>query len=788
MKDFKHIGKPICILLLSCLLLPACSDMNEYFETPDWIGGSIYQTLQDDGNYSIFLQGVDIANYQPIVNGKSILTVMAPDDNAMTQYLQDNYGTTDITQVDPDEVSKLIGFHILYYSFDKNKLINFRPEEGDGATEEEKNLNAGLYYKFRTRSQDALTTAYDATRRRNVQVYHNERLMPVFSYRMFQTKNIDAKENYEYFYPETGWQGDDGFNVVNAAVTEYEQIARNGYIYKVDRVLTPLETIYNELNNAGKYTRILDLYDRSEYYYYDGDATLEMAASDSLFKHYHYSPLVNIDSEWGDVTSYTEISTLSSQAFTIFAPTDQAFQDFFDEYWREGGYSSLDEIDSVTMLEIMQSCVISSSIVFPSEVEKGTVVNISGEVVGVNTDEVTQEDRIMCSNGVLYGCSVLTPPARFRAVTGPAYQYKDFSNFNEMLSNSGMASTLVTDAVRYAMLYPTNEQLYNNAGIQRVDGTLVSSTAPNGMSTSTQTAYINAHVVQPIDNDTQMPTTGTKVMPTLTADFKMYWYVKDGKITNSILHNGRLKYADNTTTDDQIWADFEPLGYRGDIDGWTNGHAYTYENILFPGDYSAVNNSSLVRLMTNTRFDTTTEFFGWINLLNKASLINISGGTLTSELTLESCFTFIPTTEALESAIVAGRVPGVNANGAAVGDASFFDIAEITDRDALIDYLKLYFIPLSSATFSNYPYLDWGENTTDYGGLTTLQQYVETQNGNQIIIATKMNIYDDGSSLYITIIDPDTGVEGQRVKVSGSYDYFPFIFEDGGAHFIEDVF
>lgn len=104
------------------------------------------------------------------------------------------------------------------------------------------------------------------------------------------------------------------------------------------------------------------------------------------------------------------------------------------------------------------------------------------------------EDRVVCSNGLLYGCSVLTPPAKFRAVTGPAFQYKKFSNFNEMLNNSGMSSTLVADAVSYIMLYPDNDQLYNNAGIQRTGGRLVSTAQPDGMSTSAMTAYINGHV------------------------------------------------------------------------------------------------------------------------------------------------------------------------------------------------------------------------------------------------------------------------------------------------------
>lgn len=786
MKRFKQLKKTLGVLLLASWTFASCSDMEEYFETPNWIGGPIYSDLQADGNYSIFLKGVDIAGYQPILNGKSILTVMAPDDEAMKTYLRENYGTEDITQVDKNEVKKLIGFHILYYSFDKNKLVNFRPSEGDGATEEQLNLNAGLFYKFRTYSQDTITQMYDSIRGRNISIFHNERMLPVFSYRMFQTKGVDAKENYEYFYPETGWKGDDGFNVANAAVTEYERIARNGYIYKVDRVLKPLETIYAEMKSAGKYNRIIDLYDKSQYFMYDNEQTVELG-TDSLFHHYHHYPLANINSEWGEVMDYRQVSLLAYQAYSIFAPTDEAFQDFFDEYWGQGGYSSLEEIDSVTMQEIMKSCVYPASIALPGEIKQGKLENISGEIININPDEVAQEDRVICSNGVLYGCSVLTPPVKFRAVTGPAFQYKNLSYFNEMLNNSGLASTLTVDAVKYIMFYPTNDQMYANAGIERVEGALVSTESPKGINGATMSAYVNAHVSSPIDGNSVLPLEGIKVLPNLTADFKLYWYLKDGKITNSILYNNTLKYAANTMTEDQIWTTFSPLAYCGDENGWTNGHAYSYDSLLFPGNYAAQNNSRLVRLMVNNRSDDTAEFYGWINLLNKAGFVNTSGGTFS--FMKESCLMLIPNTQAVENAIVENRVPGVTATDAAlVGDAAFFDNVEITDANALLEYVKLYFVPLTTASFTNYPYLGWGETTADQGGLVTLQQETKVVGGMLEMITTNMNIYDDGTSLSATIIDRETGEEGRRIRLSDAYDYLPFVFEDGPAHFVEDMF
>ncbi len=796
MKELKLTRKSIWMLLLSCFMFPSCQDLDEYYEQSSELSGSgsIYQTLANEGNYSIFLKGAEIADYKPILDGKSILTVMAPDNDAMTQYLQENYGTTDITTLDPAEVSKLIGFHILYYSFDKDKLVNFRPEEGDGATDEELNMNAGLYYKFRTRSQDAITTAYDSTRRRNVQVYHNERMLPVFSHRMFQTKLIDAKENYEYFYPETGWTGNGGFNVANANVTQYEQVARNGYIYKVDRVLKPLETIYQEMKKAGKYSILLHQFDINEVYSYDSIQTRELQTSDSLFHHYHNAPLVNVDSEWGDVMDYTQMSALSSFGYTVFAPTDQAIQNFYNEYFQYGGWT-WDEIrgDSALMTDILQSSVASSktnnSIIFPGEIKNGTALNAYGEIISIDPDGVPQADRIVCSNGLLYGCDEFTPSAKYRAVTGPAYQYKDYSNFRLMMNASGLETTLTSSAVRYTMLFPSNEQLYKNAGIELVGGKLVSTASPNGLGSGAQTAYVNGHVASPIDGNSELPATGKKVIPTMTTDFKLYWYVKDGKITNSILHNNRLKYAANTVTDDQIWTTFEPLTYLGDPNGWTNGHAYTYDNLLFPGDYSAVNDNKMIRLMATNRTDASTEFYGWINLLIAAGIVDPGSGSMSTSFTVEqSHLMFIPTTQALENAIIEGKIPGVQANGAVAGSSAFFDNVQITDGAALTEYLKLYFVPLSTAPITNYPYIGWNENTAELGGLPTLQSETTLVGSSYVITSTNMNIYDDGTALYCTIIDRNTGAEGKRVKVSGAYDYFPFVYEDGPAHFIEDVF
>jgi hypothetical protein len=194
------------LVALPFLFLACESSMDDHYRIPGWLKGSAYEVLQSEGRYTIFLKGIDRAGFKSIVGGKSILTVMAPNDSAFTAYLTQKYGAgTTIDELPLPELKKLIGFHLVYYAFDWSKLVNFRPVEGDGATEEDKSVKAGFYYKFRTKSSDGFSTEFNPATGDSVTVYHLERFLPIFSYRLFATKGIDAKYNYEYFYPNSKW-------------------------------------------------------------------------------------------------------------------------------------------------------------------------------------------------------------------------------------------------------------------------------------------------------------------------------------------------------------------------------------------------------------------------------------------------------------------------------------------------------------------------------------------------------------------------------------------------------
>lgn len=136
--------------LATVLVAASCSDNlseDDHYKVPSWLKGNAYEVLQKEGNYTTFLRGIDLTGNSGIVGGKSILTVAAPNDEAFKTFLSEKGVSSidELYQKDPQYVKNLIGMHLMYYAYNWDKMVNFRPTDGDAATEEDKEKNAGMY-------------------------------------------------------------------------------------------------------------------------------------------------------------------------------------------------------------------------------------------------------------------------------------------------------------------------------------------------------------------------------------------------------------------------------------------------------------------------------------------------------------------------------------------------------------------------------------------------------------------------------------------------------------------
>jgi hypothetical protein len=745
----------LSIMLLSVVFVSCEDKMQEHYKVPEWLKGSAWEVLEDRGNYSVFLEGSELAGFRPMLEGKSILTVMAPDDAAFAAYLSAK-GVGKISDLSKDELKKLIGFHLLYYSYNKERLINFRPE-GDQGSEEEKEINAGLYYKFRSHSANAPTTAHIDSTGQDITIYHLERFLPVFSHKFFATKGIDAKANYEYFYPNSTWTGADGFNASNASITEYQIIADNGYIYATDRVLDPLETIYEELKTNPDYSEFFSLYDGYTLYVMDDELTAnykDALGVDALYQHTHGGELPPIALEW-PVTNQYSVRTLALTSYNIFAPSNQAMGDFYNRFWQPGGYLSLADVDREVMRLLLWQFVHSGSIVFPEEITQGKINNLFG--VPFNFDPYATSDKKICINGSFYGLSSFATPPLFASVIGPAFQYKNSAAFLYALAGSGSLNSYASANTAYIVLVPTNEQMaINNITLEDVDitdpskGKVLKELNSDGELVNVSAAH-KAEIasLHTNDSDSELPATGTKVFTTQTTF--SYWFVKNGTITNNTFFNKLIEptYSGNP------FSPFTEITDNGNP--WTNGRAYTFNSP--DGIFQQETNELNYNLAINS--DERYPYFEFVKLLKVAGMIT---GQAVPFLAMGRFAAFIPTNEAIRQAWIDRKIPGLeNCSSSADWDDDGID----KDIPLLTAYLQSYFVRAGENVITNYPYIGSSFRSGTY----------KLANGEQL------EYNDTGSSLNVKRQDSTNA----PANVIPAYDYFPFVFKDGCFHLIDAI-
>ena len=572
---------------------------------------------------------------------------------------------------------------------------------------------------------------------------------------MFSSLGVDAKSNYEYFFPGSQWTGgSNGFNVANASVTDQDAVVTdNGYLYHVNQVINPMETIYTTLKNNANYSDFVSLYDTyAELTEADQETNTTLGKVVYTITH---GALPNIACEW-PVTNFRMMSTLERATYTIFAPSNQAIAKFFTNYWKpEGGYHSLSDLDPLILQYfIMQSFANNDTPVFPEDVEKGRVQTAYGTPINIETSKV--DDRLFCENGIVYGMNDMEAPAIFSSVVGPAFRDTTYQCFMYALDKSDLVLSLASNKSTFVTLMPSNKQFNQNEPQMRLNTTtqgrdleVYSDVDGNfaNMGAGQARSIVNMHTAS---NVSQLSTTGTQVVETNTA-FN-YWFVHDGKITTSALFNQQL----SPDYQDSPFVSFREIPSEEAGTSWANGRAYAYD---YPQLFAEASGDGLTHRLAVGN-DRNYEYYLFAQLLQKAGLV-ANGGmpSITSDDT--RYIVFVPTNEAIRNNIA--DIPGCSALKIA-DDNTITGNVSTTNKTLLANYLRNYFVSSLMNTISSYP----------YPGSTCKGEFL-TMGGEHLTISENAAGLSAGFSA------------DSMVSVVQKYFCLPFAFADGCMHFIDGI-
>ncbi len=713
----------LMVFLASCQ-----TELEKYYQSPDWLKGNAWEVLEQKGGFSIFLKAVERSAYLDLVKGKGIITVMAPTDSAFQVFLTKN-GYASVENVPLADINKIVGYHLVYYSFTKEAFEDYKP----GGSSSENKLK-GIYYKFRTKSREDITTETDpANNNAQRKVLHQERFLPVFSHNFFESNQIAAKSNYEFFYPNSSWKVTQGFNVSNASVKEYAIVTDNGYVYVIDQVLEPLETIYNTLKKAQGFDLFRSAYDRFVSFTYDPTSTIEYGKGDSLYIMTYGSELPPIASEW-PIPDYKQLALLSYAAYNLFAPDNASMQAFFNQYW-SGYYTSLSEVNFEPLLALIINHFYSgSSILFPEQIESGKLKSLYGTTIQFNRNDAS--NKSICVNGSFYGLNKLLVPPMFERVTAPMYRNPKYNMFLDMAKNAGFIQTLISDANSFKVFYPTDSMIilntnleglsiqYQNLNPKKYGAQEIQIDSDNGfiaMSVNQKKALAGGHIA------TRLITSKGDEAVYSTMNSYNYIYVKGEKVYSSSLYNMGVS------------AKVPQLTLLGN---WSNGQAYAL---------SGENASALVP-ESNQFKNMITSVASPVEFNYFKNTIQAGGMDKTSPpfnfLLGERFIAFIPKDDAIYAGWMNGSVP-------------------VTPATSVISYLKRYFVNVTSSGLLDYPFSGTGVQAT-------LQTFAVDAKG----AAVKFSLIDQDNQLYIK------DGKGKMVKV---LQFFPYIYADGAAYLIDGL-
>ena len=724
------------LLVSFILLFTSCmSELDKYYEIPDWLKGDSWKVMESKGNLKLFMSAIERSSYKDLIQGKGIITVMAPTDSAFQAYLiKHNYAT--VEDIPQDELDQLIGFHVMQYSYNKDALISYKPGGAESLDP------MGMYYKFRTYSREGISTETDPVLGKSFKVIHTDRLLPIFSYKLFQGNSIDAKSNYEFLFPGSTWTGNNGFNVCDASVLEYTQPSDNGFVYTLNKVLEPLPTVYQSLAADNDYSTFVGMYDRFKTYTYDEVATNNYGEGDSLFVRDYDGGLPSISSEWYTTTYSADYTSYIS--FNVFAPRNDALQSFFDKYWAPY-YNSLSEVRFEPLLSVLSNHVYTSTLLFPEQIEAGTIKSRWGTPIVFDRSKAVK--RKVCENGSVYGLTDVVVPPMFDMVTGPMYRDPKYTMMLDMMINGSLISTLLSNSVQFKVFYPSDSLLINYTSVDgkrlyytdeyaakygyqylKIDG----DGGPTPMSSTQKKSLAGSHVATEL-----ITSKGDEAIFRTLTPFS-YLYMKGNKIYSSGLYNQAVNYND----------DMAPTFTKIPGD-WSNGDAYALSDNA--SSSALVPESSQFRFFTYNAPATPADLNEFVHFTEMAGMQTTT--PIYDFLMGERYILLVPPANQLESYLVNKGLIEVNGG-----------VYTVLNKAGLVNYLKTYFINVNGSKLIDYPFpgarVQGDVNTFAYSGLN----------------AVKLKITD--MSTYLSVTDP----KGNIVGVSS---FFPRIYADGAVYTIE---
>ena len=494
-----------CCLLMGAWTVQSCKDEYTVTGQPSWLGNSIYERLQEDGNYTTLLRLADDLGQTEVLSHTGSKTLFAANDSAFQAWFGNNkWGVKNYSQLSSAKKKMLLNNSMINNAYLIELLSNVSgtpPLEGMCMRRE---TATSIYDSVEIMSTDKMppTAAWQRFRDRgkSIPILKDATTAPMIHFlpKFMRYYNITSEDlavltNHQATSANEAW-------VNSRKVNERDITCKNGYVQKIDGVIEPMTNMAEVLRQHPQLSKWSELIDRFSAPYFNATATREYNRlynnEDSVYVMRYFSKrsaggtslaenpdgevaaaLLTFDPGWNQyMYSNTMGYDLHYDAGAMIAPTNEAL----DTWWNNEGkdlqmeYGSWENVPDATLAKLLNVNMLPTfTEAVPSKFDR--VLNDAKEKLGIETQYV--DSCFMACNGVVYMVNKVFSPAEYASVAYPALAHQSTMNvIYWAIDQLNFLPYLLSMDSRYSLLLPTNEALLwyldpaTYGGIDRLSG------------------------------------------------------------------------------------------------------------------------------------------------------------------------------------------------------------------------------------------------------------------------------------------------------------------------------
>lgn len=472
----------ILVFIIGILWLSSCED--EYYyddEEPEWLGSSIYDYLNDNGNYTNFVKLIEDAGYKTVLEGTGSKTVFVANDTAFERFFSNNdWGVTTYDELSLSQKKNLLKFSMINNPFLIETLANYY--DGSGlitGTALRRNTSTSVIddIPWEQGSELPEKSWWDRFRSSGLYMVKDETNWPIVHFLESSLDNANIS-NTDFELITGVERSTNDAHIFDIKVIKRDITCKNGYIHILEDVLVPRVNMAEYLNQNSNTQIFSGLLERFCAPYYNEEVTVnynnrnKANPIDSIFEKIYFSEYEgkmeypngkNINEDLllpfnpGMNEYVTDGSSLQADMAAILVPTDDAMNEYFNSgsgTILKDKYGTWDKVEDKIAVLLVKRHLRES---FLESVPARFTLMTDSENSDIPATKSDIVNTYVGLNGVIYETSKVYPPSDYISVYGPVLFSDKTRVFNWVIVQNEFRLYLNSLVSTYSLFAPTDE-------------------------------------------------------------------------------------------------------------------------------------------------------------------------------------------------------------------------------------------------------------------------------------------------------------------------------------------